>query len=102
MGQLQIPGTSVTYSNPLQKDQTTLIDSQTGKTWVIQPLSGGVSVLGQALTPPGPFSPQPGSFDATPPIAPTIAVNKPALSASDPSVGGKAIPGTSTNFKNPS
>ena len=33
MGQLQIPGTSIQFSNPKLIDQTTNIDPATGKVW---------------------------------------------------------------------
>jgi len=101
MGQVQVPGTSVQYSNPKQLNASA-IDPKTGAAWVQWPVVSGTTNWGGCLTYPGPSTPQPGSYDATPPTAPPVAMNKPAVPASDPSVGGKTIPGTSgLSFKNP-
>jgi hypothetical protein len=113
MGQLTIPGTSVTYSNPLQKDQATNISPLTGKVWKPSGTDsfsftypngvtgigiGGVSTGSQG-TGINSGDPQPGSYDATPPQAPPLAINQ------DPPVAGKGKPisvsGTSGSTGNP-
>jgi hypothetical protein len=100
MGQLQIPGTSIQYSNPKQIDQTTLIDPQTNAVW--QP--NGFPAVGTIGNKPngtqlmGTGGPQPNSYDATPPTANPVLFGKqpPSLSS-----GGTAIPNSSTVVKNP-
>lgn len=69
MGQFQVPGTSVQYSNPKQVDQSTLVNPLLpNKVWApLNPDQG-------CGTPP-----QPGSFDATPPKAPKIIFRNPDL-----------------------
>jgi len=91
MGQLQIPGTSVTYSNPLQKDQTTNISGVTGIG------IGGVSTGSQG-TGINSGDPQPGTFDATPVKANPILVNAQPKPLTD---GGIKIPNSSCVVKNP-
>ena len=98
MGHIQVPGTSVVYDDPRQVDQSTLIDSQTGKIWGIQPLGGGTLSNGVALAFPAPWSPQPGSFDATPPQANPVLFNKQSASLSE---GGIKIPNSTCTVKNP-
>jgi len=100
MGQLQIPGTSIQYSNPKQVDQTTNISPLTGKVWKPSGTDsfnftypngvtgigiGGVSTGSQG-TGINNGDPQPGTFDATPPKAPPSAINQ------DPPVAGKGRP----------
>ncbi|SRR6266436_978552 len=107
MGQLQIPGTSVQYSNPKQMDQSANLDPTTGKPWVngtdIYPYTGSFSGVvfspghfGQTMTNGG--SPQPGTFDPTPPKANPVLFNKQPPSLSD---GGTKIPNSSVVFKSP-
>ncbi len=111
MGQFQIPGTSVTYSNPKQVDQNTLVFSSGSPYPILNGAAGGwVPVVAGSpwqpnLVPANPglalAIPQPGTFDASPPTAPPVQFNKTSVPASDPIVGGKAIPGTSVTFKSP-
>ena len=103
MGQLQIPGTTIRYSNPKQVDQTSNLDPTTGQTWAPgnQPYTftvpstpptfkvGSVPLtLGTQATTSTGSNPQPGSYDPTPPQANPIAVNQ------DPPVLGKGQPVT--------
>jgi len=113
MGQINIPGTSITYSNPKQTDQKTNIDPLTGKAWKpsgtdtftftypngvtglgINGVSTGNQGVGTNLG-----SPQPGTFDPTAPTANPVIFGKqpPSLSA-----GGIQIPNSSVVLKNPS
>jgi hypothetical protein len=101
MGQLQVPGTSVQYSNPNQLNAAA-IDPKTGAPWVQGPMASGTTSWGGCLTYPGPSNPQPGSYDSTPPTAPPVQFNQVSVSASDPSIGGKSVPGTNVTFRNPS
>ena len=91
MGQLTIAG--VTYSNPRQIDQTTNMDPQTNAVWQPKgfPAVGTIGNKPNGTQLMGTGGPQPGSYDATAPTAPPVAFNQPAVSASDLSVGGKAI-----------
>ena len=101
MGQVQIPGTSVTYNNPNQLNASA-IDLKTGAPWVQAPVpaSGTIGNIpnGTQLMFSGPSTPQPGSYDATPPTANPVLFGKqpPPLSS-----GGIAIPNSSTVVKNP-
>ena len=121
MGQLQIPGTSVQYSNPKQVDQSTVVfpdcgdlarpglteinpqtglptaqSSRKGRTWQPAPVATGTVASWNHSRPfefPGPSCPQPGAFDPAPVTAPPIAVNQ------DPPVPNKGTPVVTT--KNP-
>jgi hypothetical protein len=112
MGQLNIPGTSIQYSNPKQIDQTTNIDPATGKVWKASGTDsfnftypngvtgieiGGVSTGDQGVG-LNLGDPQPGTYDATPPTANPVLFGKqpPSLSA-----GGVQIPNSTTTIKNP-
>lgn len=112
MGQLQIPGTSVQYSNPKQIDQNSNLfpdcgdlafpqvaqvnpqtglpvgpSTRTGKAWQAHPVPTGTNATwGRPLIFAAPACPQPGSFDPTPATAPPIAVNQ------DPVAPGKGKP----------
>ena len=100
MGQLQIPGTTIQYSNPKQIDQTTNIDPLTGKVWKPSgtdtfnfPYPNGVTGIGIGGVSTGSQGtginlgdPQPGTFDPTPPKANPVIVNQ------DPPVPGKGQP----------
>ena len=112
MGQLQIPGTSIQYSNPKQVDQTTNISPLTGKVWKPSGTDsfnftypngvtgigiGGVSTGSQG-TGINSGDPQPGTFDATPPKANPILVNAQPKPLTD---GGIKIPNSSVVFKSP-
>jgi hypothetical protein len=111
MSQFTIPGTSVTYSNPKQVDQNTLVFSSGSPYPILNGAAGSwVPVVAGSpwqpnLVPANPglalAIPQPGTFDASPPNAPPIAVNTPPVPASDPAVGGRTIPGTTSSWKNP-
>ena len=91
MGNLNIPGTSIKYSNPEQIDQTTL-SWQAGLTLTSQPTPQGGTGYGWMAIP------KPGSFDATVPIAaPVLFGQQPASLASD----GISIPNSTTTVKNP-
>jgi hypothetical protein len=101
MGTVNVPNTSVVYSNPKQIDQTSNLDPTTGATWTpgnqpysftvpsspptfkvgFTPLTPGT----QATTTTG-SNPQPGTFDPTPPKANPVVVNQ------DPPVPGKGQP----------
>jgi hypothetical protein len=117
MGQLQIPGTSVVYSNPKQVDQTTLTFSAGFVTPGYPPNVNG-TLAGQVWQPNGPTStPQPGSFDAGTPNVPQPKFNNPGVSNSAPNSGSPVvttknadastrtangtIPGTSVTINNP-
>lgn len=107
MGKISVGG--IVYDNPKQVDQTTIVfpecgdlaspqvpqidpktgvpvgpSTRTGKTWQPVPVASGTnSTYGRPLEFPGPACPQPGSYDATPPKAPPLAINQ------DPPVAGK-------------
>ena len=101
MGNVTVPGTSIQYQNPNQLNAAA-VDPTTGNAWAPYPVPGsGALSNGVQLMKGGTATPQPGSYDATPPTAPPLAVNKPAVPASDPSVGGKTIPGSSVTWRNP-
>jgi hypothetical protein len=98
MGQLNIPGTSIQYSNPKQVDQNTLVFPNGMVTPGYPPNVGG-TLAGVTWTQNGPTSfPQPGTFDAAPPQANPVLFGKqpPSLSA-----GGIQIPNSTTTVKNP-
>ncbi len=101
MGRTNIPNSSVVYDNPNQLNAAA-VDPKTGAPWVPLPVASGTTSWGGCLTYPGPSTPQPGSYDSTPPTAPPVQFNQASVPASDPSIGGKSIPGTNVTFKNPS
>jgi hypothetical protein len=96
MGQINIPGTSIQYSNPKSLDASAP-DPKTGQPWVQWP-APGTTRWGGCLTYPGPSTPQPGTYDATPPTANPVLFGKqpPSLST-----GGIQIPNSSSTVKNP-
>jgi hypothetical protein len=112
MGKLNVGG--IVYDNPKQVAQSSVVfpdcgdagqyppnfPSRTGKVWQREPIQTGVPGLFPVSTDfPGPASPQPGTFEATPPQAPPLAINQ------DPPVAGKGKPisvsGTSGSTGNP-
>jgi hypothetical protein len=100
MGTVNVPNTSVVYSNPKQIDQTTNIDPLTGKVWKPSGTDSynftypnGVTGIGIGNVSTGSAGvginlgdPQPGTFDPTPPKANPVIVN------ADPPVPGKGQP----------
>jgi hypothetical protein len=97
MAQINIAGTSVVYSNPKSLDAT-IPDPETDLPWEPWPSAPGTTRWGGRLTYPGPSTPQPQTYDATPPTANPVLFGKqpPSLSA-----GGIQIPNSSTTVKNP-
>jgi hypothetical protein len=87
--------------NPNQLNASA-IDPKTGAAWVSLPVpaSGAIGNIpnGPQLMFAGPSTPQPGTFDATPPQANPVIFNKQAAPLSS---GGIAIPNSSTTVKNP-
>jgi hypothetical protein len=114
MGQLTIPGTSIQYSNPKQTNQSTNLDATTGAPWssgnqsysVIVPPSPPATfgIAGRVISPGTQVpayalgSPQPGTFDANPPVANPVLFNKQPASLS---AGGIQIPNSNCVVKNP-
>jgi hypothetical protein len=105
MGQLQIPGTSVQFSNPKLVDQSTVAfpdcgdlarpglteinpqtglptaqSTRTGRVWQPTPVPTGTvnSWNNRPFVFPGPSCPQPGSFDTTPVTANPVKFRNPA------------------------
>jgi hypothetical protein len=112
MGQINIPGTSIQYSNPNQLDATA-IDPKTGAPWVQWPTASGTTTRwGGSLTYPGPATPQPGSYNATPPTANPVSFNAvapaplPIITTKNPDGSTKSanglVPNSSVVFRNPS
>jgi hypothetical protein len=114
MGHINIPNSSVVYDNPRQIDQSTNLDPTTAAPWstgnqpytvTVPPsppatfgvagrvISPGTQVLAYALG-----SPQPGTFDASPPVANPVLFNKQPAPLS---AGGIQIPNSSCVVKNP-
>ena len=99
MGQINIPGTSITYSNPKQIDQKTLV-FPVGMTTPGYPPNVNGTLAGVTWVQNGPTAlPQPGSYDPTPVVANPVLFGQqpPSLSA-----GGINIPNSSVVLKNPS
>jgi hypothetical protein len=97
MSKLQIPGTTIQYDNPSQLNAAA-IDPKTGAPWVQWPIAPGTTSWGGRLMYPGPATPQPGTYDATPPQANPVLFGQQPPSLSD---GGIKIPNSSVVFKSP-
>jgi hypothetical protein len=82
MGKITIPGTSVTYENPMQLNASS-IDPKTGAPWVPWPVASGTTSWGGCLVYPAPYNPQPGTFEISPPHANKVLFNQqpPSLSS---------------------
>lgn len=75
MGQLTIPGTTIQYNNPQQVNRGTVLFPPGGSNFVTPGVAAGATWFNQSGCD---GIPQPGSFDATKPQAPSIIFRNPA------------------------
>jgi hypothetical protein len=98
MGNLNIPNTSIVYSNPNQKDQNTLV-FPTGMVTPGYPANVGGTLAGQVWQQNGPTAfPQPNTTDPSPATANPVQFNATPVLLS---AGGVKIPNSTTTVKNP-
>src|SRR3981081_4213208 len=111
MAQINIPGTSVVYSNPRSLDAT-IPDPKTNLPWEPWPSAPGTTSWGGRLTYSGPSTPQPQTYQAGSPNVPQPVFNQAAPSPSPISAVKNAdgstvsanglVPNSSVVFRNPS